>query len=85
MKDIIPKTRSDTPNLKLICEAITQTKLSLDAAQNSLQSMIVVPDQAQTNDKTHVQHPLLKTSPQNDMKVPEQEEVEFERPENFAF
>ena len=102
MKDIIQKIRSGTPNLKLICEAITQTKLSLDAAQNSLQSMIVVPpectsvavqtdpflissegkeivhDQTQTNDKTHVQHPFLKTSPQNNMKVPEQEEVCFE-------
>ena len=50
-------------------------KLSLDAAESSLQSMIVVPDQAQTNDKTHVQHPCLKTSSQNNVKLPEQEEV----------
>ena len=91
--------------LQLICEAITQTKLSLDAAQNSLHSLIdnpevppectsvavqtdlclissegneIVHDQTQTNDKTHVQHPFLKTSPQNNMKVPEQEEVCFE-------
>ena len=77
MKDIIPKIRSDTPNLTYICEAIMQAKLSLDAAESSLQSMIVVPDQAQTNDKTHVQHPCLKTSSQNNVKLPEQEEVCF--------
>ena len=96
------KSAGATRNSKLIFEAITQTKLSLDAAQNSLQSMIVVPpectsvavqtdpflissegneivhDQTQTNDKTHVQHPFLKTSPQNNMKLPEQEEVCFQ-------
>ena len=92
MKDIIPKIRSDTPNSKLICEAIMQTKLSLDAAQNSLQSMIdnVVPPEctsvavqtdlclisSEGNEIVH--HPFLKTSPQNNMKVPEQEEVCFE-------
>ena len=102
MKDVIQKIRSGTRNLKLIFEAITQAKLSLDAAQNSLQSMMVVHpectsvavqtdpflissegneivhDQTQTNDKTHVQHPFLKTSPQNNMKLPEQEEVCFQ-------
>ena len=91
MKDIIQKIRSGTPNLKLICEAITQTKLSLDAAQNSLQSMIdnVVPPECtsvavqtdlcliSSEGNEIVYHPFLKTSPQNNMEIPEQREFEF--------
>ena len=90
MKGVIQNIRSGTPNLQFSCEAITQAKLSLDAAQNSLQSMIVVPPEctsvaAQTDPflissegNEIVHHPFLKTSPQNNMKLPEQEEVCFE-------
>ena len=65
----------DNPEVPPECTSVSvQTDLCLISSEGNE----IVHDQTQTNDKTHVQHPLFQ-------KVPEQEEVEFERPENFAF